>query len=102
MSNLRLFIERVLAKRQSLRPKLEAVQRNLRELNDHLGHLRQLANEAVGNEEAPQDLRQRATQLTNAIGQLDSQISDTSARTANLLARFTKKTINIGVAGKAK
>jgi hypothetical protein len=102
MSNLRHFIERTLAKRQAPQPKLEAVQGHLRELNDQLGHLRRLASEATASEDAPHDLRQRVAALTTAIGGLDSQISEVTARTANLLARFTKKTINIGVAGKAR
>ncbi|MCZ2340830.1 MAG: hypothetical protein LC104_03430 [Bacteroidales bacterium] len=102
MSNLRAFIELALAKRQAQQPKLEAVQEHLRELNDQLGHLRRLAGEVTASEDSPHDLRQRAAALTSAIGGLDSQISDATARTANLLARFTKTTINIGVAGKAR
>lgn len=40
MSNLRHFIERVLVKRQAQKPKLEAVQQDLRDLGQQLEHLR--------------------------------------------------------------
>lgn len=102
MSNVRHFIERVLAKRQGQQPKLEALQRYLRELEEELRDLRRLASEATASADAPDELRRRAASLAGAIGGLEIQISEAKANSANLLARFTKKTINIGVAGKAR
>jgi hypothetical protein len=102
MNNLRHFIEHTLSKRQAQQPKLEAVQENLRELHDQLMHLRRLASDVTASADAPHDLRQRAATLVNAIGGLEPQLSEATAKTANLLSRFTKKTINIGVAGKAR
>lgn len=102
MSNLREFIQRVLAKRQSYRPKLEAVQRLISELSGHLEQLQRLADEATKSDDAPFELRQRAGVLTNAIRDLQSQVSTMMAKTANLLARITKTTINVCVTGKAR
>src|ERR1700735_951786 len=100
-NNLQQFIERVLTKRQAQKPKLQAVQQDLRILGRHLEQLRQLATQTSASADAPPDLRQRAALLGTGIDGLDRQISDSIARTANLLARFGKNTIDIGVAGKA-
>jgi hypothetical protein len=102
MSDLRQFIERVLAKRQAQKPKFEAVEQDLRDLGRHLEQLRQLATATSASDDAPPELRQRAASLATGIDALESQVSDGIARTANLLARFSKNTINIGVAGKAR
>jgi len=88
MNNLRHFIEHTLSKRQAQQPKLEAAQKNLRELHDQLMHLRRLANDVTASADAPHDLRQRAATLVNAIGGLEPQLSEATAKTANLLSRF--------------
>ncbi|MDW8244787.1 MAG: dynamin family protein [Thermogemmata sp.] len=102
MINLNQFIERCLAKRQALLPKLETVHESLRDLTNQLGQLERLANEAKVSEDATQNLQQRATILSANISDLVSQINEAEARTVNLLARFAKNTITIGVAGKAR
>ena len=101
MSNLREFIERVLTKRQAQKPKLEAVQQDLRDLGKQFDHLRRLATETSASDDAPPDLRQRALALSTGVTGLKSQVNNNIDRTANLLARFSKNTIDIGVAGKA-
>lgn len=102
MNDLRQFIERVLAKRQSQKPKLEAIQQSLRDLGQSLAKLGQLAMDASASEDAPADLRQRTSALSNGLSALDVQIDEALARATNLHARFAKNTINIGVAGKAR
>src|SRR5436305_1031442 len=102
MSDLRQFIERVLAKRQAQKPKLEALQQDLQDLGQQLGHLRQLAMETATCADAPPELQQRAESFRGGSSSLDGQINDALARTANLVARFGKMTINVGVAGKAR
>jgi hypothetical protein len=100
MSDLRMFIERTLAKRQARKPKLETVREDLRQLSCQLDHLRRLATDTSASDDAPLDHRQRAAALSSGITMLEGQVNDGIARTANLLARFGKSTINIGVAGK--
>ncbi len=100
MHNLRQFIEQILTKRQAQKPKLEAAQQDLRDLGQHLACLRQLATETSTNDDATSMLRQLALSLSVGITNLQSQVNDNIARTANLLSRFGKNTINIGVAGK--
>ncbi|MBA4192778.1 MAG: hypothetical protein C0467_32845 [Planctomycetaceae bacterium] len=102
MSKLREFIQRVLSKRQSQKPKLEAVQQDLRDLGQHLEHLRLLATNTSASGDALPDLRQRAASLVTGIDSLTTQVNDGISRAANLLVRFGKNTINIGVAGKAR
>jgi hypothetical protein len=88
MNNLRSFISRVLAKRQSQKPKLKAMQQGLRDLAKQLGHLRKLAVETSSMAEVPLELKQKTDLLSNGIATLESQIEDGVATTANLFARF--------------
>ena len=57
MTNLRQFIERVLTKRQAQKPRLEAVQQDLRDLGQHLKQLRLFAAETSASGDAPPDPR---------------------------------------------
>lgn len=102
MSHLKPFIERVLNKRQAWQNKLQTVEGHLRELNDQLGRLQHLADEATAKADIPQDFQQRAGALTKTLDGLHHRIKEVMAKTANLQARFSKNTINIGVAGRAR
>ncbi len=102
MSHLKPFIERVLNKRQAWQNKLQTVEGHLRELNDQLGRLQHFADEATAKADIPQDFQQRAGALTKTLDGLHHRIKEVMAKTANLQARFSKNTINIGVAGRAR
>jgi len=102
MSNLPAFIQGVLQKRQSQKPRLDSAQRGLSELVNQLSQLAELASEATGVSQAKSELQQMVAVLTGNLGNLKTRITDLQARIANLLVRFGKDTINIGVAGKAR
>lgn len=100
MGQLREFIGSVLAKRQAHKVKLESVQLVLRELATQVEHIRRLATEASHSDDAPPQLRRRAEALLAGTASLDSRVGEADAKMTNLMARFCKNTINVGVAGK--
>jgi hypothetical protein len=102
MPPLHSFIQSALAQRHTQVPRLERAQKDLGKLGDVLGRLSELAQEAAAPAAAPRELQDLASTLSASLGNLKSRVTDQQAKIANLLVRFGKNTINIGVAGKAR
>jgi hypothetical protein len=100
---IRSVIADVLEKRHNKILMLETVHRGLAELELQLDSLRQMAQEAQENtDEIPADIVKLSQKILNNINLLQEEVTHLTASITSLTKRFSKETINIGVAGKAR
>ncbi len=101
--SVRAVIAEVLDQRHSKVLLLEKVHHGLAELEMHLDNLQQMAIEVEADAEAvPADLISLTAQITQPLQGLQAEVTQLNAAVTNLTKRFSKETINIGVAGKAR
>jgi hypothetical protein len=101
--SVRAVIAEVLDQRHSKVLLLEKVHHGLAELEMHLDNLQQMAIEVEADAEAvPADLISLTAQITQPLQGLQVEVTQLNAAVTNLTKRFSKETINIGVAGKAR
>ena len=101
-SQISQFISRVLEKRMAQKPKLEKAQACMRDLSTTVQSLLALSGSTANNSAASDELKQKAELLNTGLKDFSSRFSEIDAKAANLMARFSKGTINIGVAGRAR
>jgi chaperonin cofactor prefoldin len=102
MSNLRGFIDGLLAKRHDQKPKMESLQAALSRLGADVSGLVELANDTANLAESESKLKGTVTCLKDSLANLETRITHLQAKIANLMVRFGKNTVNVGVAGKAR
>lgn len=104
MSSLRQSIESVLQRRQAQAPTLEKLDEKLNRLNNAIQHGQKLADEITGvaASVSPLEPQQKGSRVSQALQGFPARISEVQAKLQNLRLRFTKPTINIGVAGRAR
>lgn len=101
--SVRAVIAEVLDQRHSKVLLLEKVHHGLAELEMHLDNLQQMAIEIEADAEAvPTELISLTAQITQPLSGLQAEVTQLNAAVTNLTKRFSKETINIGVAGKAR
>ena len=96
------FISRVLEKRVAQKPRLDKAQACLRNLSASLRSLLELSAATEKNPSASEEMRQKAGDLSGGLKDEVVVLSEVDAKVTNLMARFSKGTINIGVAGRAR
>jgi uncharacterized protein YoxC len=100
---VRAVIAEVLEKRHKKVLILEHVHNGLAELEMQVDGLQQMAAEiAEDPEEVPQDIKAFASKISTPLSELQEDVTHLNASMTNLTKRFSKETINIGVAGKAR
>ena len=93
-------ITRVLTQRQGRLPKLEKVTRGLSELHSQLGNLQQRATQVAYRDDIPSDFSGTISGISAKVNDLADEVTQLNNSVSNLARRFSKGTINIGVAGK--
>ncbi len=100
---VRSVIADVLEQRHKKVLMLEKVHNGLDELQMQLDCLQQMAAEVnADSENSPQKIVRMTSKIANQLNPLPDEVTDLNASIANLTQRFSKETINIGVAGKAR
>lgn len=100
---VRAVIAEVLEQRHKKVLMLEKVHHGLAELEMQLDSLQQMAAEVEEDpEEVPQDIVKFSSKIANHINDLQGEVVQLNASIVSLTKRFSKETINIGVAGKAR
>ena len=100
---VRSVIADVLDKRHKKVLMLEKVHTGLAELEMQMDSLQQMAADAeMEADEMPQDIVRLTTQINKHIGGLQEEVAHLNTSITSLTKRFSKETINIGVAGKAR
>lgn len=100
---VRTVITDVLEKRHLKVLTLEKVHSGLAELEMQLESLQQMATEVEEEaEEIPQDIVKLTAKIATYMSGLQQDVMQLNASIVSLTKRFTKETINIGVAGKAR
>ncbi|RKZ80211.1 MAG: hypothetical protein DRR19_23945 [Candidatus Parabeggiatoa sp. nov. 1] len=100
---VRSVIAEVLEKRHKKVLMLEKVHNGLAELEMHLDSLQQMAAETLEDaDEIPQDIVTLTARISKQISGFEEEVAQLNASIVSLTKRFSKETINIGVAGKAR
>lgn len=94
---IRATITEVLSRRQKKVPQLENIQRELLELEIHLNTLQQMAKAEV-----PQEAANIALEVSSQIDNTQEGLTHLSNSITNVVTRFKRGVINIGVAGSAR
>lgn len=105
MTTIPEFIRALLRTRSQQTEQLQTLQPLLRELVLRLDRVHDLADAAGIPGEAtsvPNELKAAASTISSALSKLKPNILTLQQKLANLLVRFGKGTVNIGVAGKAR
>ncbi len=90
-------IAEVLGKRQQKVPKLDRVYQGLSELETQLDALQQMASQEV-----PKDTGHITADISNKINAVQEDLTHLTHSVSNVTKRFSRKVINIGVAGSAR
>ncbi|RKZ41700.1 MAG: hypothetical protein DRQ49_04260 [Gammaproteobacteria bacterium] len=100
---VRNVITDVLDKRHKQVLMLEKVHNGLAELEMQMDSLQQMAEEVLAEaDEIPQDIASLTSKIATYIGGPQEEMAHLNASIISLTKRFSKETINIGVAGKAR
>jgi len=100
---VRSVIADVLEKRHKKVLMLEKVHNGLAELEMQMDSLQQMAADAeMETDEMPQDIMRLTAKINKHIGGLQEEVAHLNTSITSLTKRFSKETINIGVAGKAR
>jgi len=101
--SVRAVIAEVLEQRHKKVLMLEKVHNGLAELEMQLDSLQQMVAEVKEDpEDVPQDIIQFSSKMATPINTLQEEVVQLNASIVSLTKRFSKETINIGVAGKAR
>ena len=101
--SVRTVIAEVLEQRHSKVLLLEKVHHGLAELEMQFDNLQQMAMEVEADAEIiPPELVSLTARITQPLQGLQTEVTHLNAAVTNLTKRFSKETINIGVAGKAR
>jgi hypothetical protein len=101
--NIRVIIAEVLKKRHSKVASLEKIRQGLAELEISLDNFQQMASQArTQTDEIQPEFIDLISGVVNDTSHLREEIVDINLMVSNLIKRFSKDTINIGVAGKAR
>jgi len=98
--SIREIITGVLNQRQSKAPKLERINTGLTILYNQLGSLQQMTTQASYQENTPKDIVDVVSDMSNHLNDIREDIVKLNNSVSNLAKRFSRGTINIGVAGK--
>jgi ribosome biogenesis GTPase A len=100
---VRSVIADVLEKRHKKVLMLEKVHNGLAELEMQMDSLQQMAADAeMEADEMPQDIMRLTNKINKHIGGLQEEVAHLNTSITSLTKRFSKETINVGVAGKAR
>lgn len=100
---VRSVIADVLEKRHKKVLMLEKVHNGLAELEMQMDSLQQMAADAeMEGDEMPQDIVRLTAKINKHIGGLQEEVAHLNTSITSLTKRFSKETINVGVAGKAR
>jgi ribosome biogenesis GTPase A len=100
---VRSVIADVLEKRHKKVLMLEKVHNGLAELEMQMDSLLQMAADAeMEADEMPQDIVRLTAKINKHIGGLQEEVAHLNTSITSLTKRFSKETINVGVAGKAR
>ncbi len=100
--SIRAVIAEILNQRHNRVYALEKVKKGLADLEIHVENLQYLANQIVEQSEVPLEFVEVITRIGQKTAQLPQEITELNLAVSNLVKRFSKPTINIGVAGKAR
>ncbi|OQW92760.1 MAG: hypothetical protein BWK78_00645 [Thiotrichaceae bacterium IS1] len=95
--NIRETIDGVLRQRQKKAPLLEKIHQGFSELNLRLRNMQQMASQNV-----PEDFAELTVKLVTGLQNVEAEMNQLSNSVANVAKRFSRQTINIGVAGTAR
>jgi ribosome biogenesis GTPase A len=100
---VRSVIADVLDKRHKKVLMLEKVHNGLAELEMQMDSLQEMAADAeMEADEMPQDIVRLTAKINKHIGGLKEEVAHLNTSITSLTKRFSKETINVGVAGKAR
>jgi hypothetical protein len=95
-------ISKVLKQRENNLPKLKKIEERLSDLHDQLSKLHGKAKQIPNESGVPQDFVHTVSAMGNQVNELQREVSSVKDSISELKKRFSKGTINIGVAGKPR
>ncbi len=100
--SIRAVIAEILNKRHHKVYTLEKIRKGLAELEMHIEHLQFMANQIVREHQVQPEFLTVTTDMATRTLNLKEEAAQLNIAVSNLAKRFSKPTINIGVAGKAR